>query len=146
MLKSGKPLVLLFLITYYGVMVKIHQKFLGCQWLYRKTLHFKKVVAESEASILHTSARKSYLHFYHLAGEAILCSNFFCYLLFFLIKIKLLWLQTSNKFWIVYFNLNFENQQKTQFCPKCQLQPSCTHMTNHHLPYAVYFCLCSKIW
>ena len=47
-----------------------------------------------------------------------------------LIKIKLLRLQTSNKFWIVYFNLNFANQLKSQFYPKCQLRPSCTHTTN----------------
>ena len=50
-----------------------------------------------------------------------------------LIKIKLLWLQTSNKFWIVYFNLNFANQQKTQFCPKCQLQPSCSHIITRYM-------------
>ncbi len=51
---------------------------------------------------------------YILAGEAILCSNFFCYLLFLhlvlLIKIKLLWLQTSNKFWILYFNLQINKK------------------------------------
>ena len=30
----------------------------------------------------HVNATKSYLHFDHFAGEAILCSNFFCFLLF----------------------------------------------------------------
>ena len=30
----------------------------------------------------HVSATKSYLHFDRFAGEAILCSNFFCFLLF----------------------------------------------------------------
>ena len=30
----------------------------------------------------HVNATKSYLHFGHFAGEAILCSNFFCFLLF----------------------------------------------------------------
>ena len=46
-----------------------------------------------------------------------------------LIKIKVLWLQTWNKFWNMYFKLNFANQQKAWYCPKCQLRPSCTHMT-----------------
>ena len=30
----------------------------------------------------HVNATKSYLHFDRFAGEAILCSNFFCFLLF----------------------------------------------------------------
>ena len=30
----------------------------------------------------HVNATKSYLHFDHFAGEAILCSNFFCFSLF----------------------------------------------------------------
>ena len=30
----------------------------------------------------HVKATKSYLHFDRFAGEAILCSNFFCFLLF----------------------------------------------------------------
>ena len=32
--------------------------------------------------IRHVNATKSYLHFDRFAGEAILCSNFFCFLLF----------------------------------------------------------------
>ena len=37
-----------------------------------------------------------------------------------LIKIRLLWIQAWNKFWIVCFNLYFGNQQKNKICPKCR--------------------------
>ena len=39
-------------------------------------------VSSSEVVYRHVNATKSYLHFDRFAGEAILCSNFFCFLLF----------------------------------------------------------------
>ena len=40
------------------------------------------LVKQMPRSIRHVNATKSYLHFDRFAGEAILCSNFFCFLLF----------------------------------------------------------------
>ena len=81
----------------------------------------------------HVNARKSYLHFCHFAGEAILCSNFLYFPLIFrfsfFYKIKVLWIETWDKLHLVSFQITFHNRQKTQFRPKCQLRPSCIHMT-----------------
>ena len=75
----------------------------------------------------HLNATKSYLHCSCFAWDAILCSNFFCFLLFYclklsfcLYKIKLFRLQTWTKFSIVCLYPYFPNQQSTQFCPKCR--------------------------
>ena len=39
-------------------------------------------IAFKNETVRHVNATKSYLHFDRFAGEAILCSNFFCFLLF----------------------------------------------------------------
>ena len=81
----------------------------------------------------HVSARKSYLHFYYFAGEAILCSNFFCILLFFASyfahKNKNTFdfrLEISFEFCISTLILHIN---KSFILPKMQLQCSCAHMT-----------------
>ena len=57
---------------------------MGLKWVtYVTNLHLKTHKnADLWVIIRHVNATKSYLHFGRFAGEAILCSNFFCFLLF----------------------------------------------------------------
>ena len=50
--------------------------------LQKNTLGSHCWISHSRALTHHVNSTKSYLHFGRFAGDAILCSNFFCFLLF----------------------------------------------------------------
>ncbi len=72
--------------------------------------------------ICHVIARKLYLQFHRFAGEAILCSNFFCYLLFFdlilLIKINYFDFRLEISSALCVFTFIFQINKKLNFAQK----------------------------
>ena len=86
----------------------------------------------------YVNATKWYLHFGNFAGDAILCSNFFCFSIVFtclvsFIKIELgllrLFRLELNLVLCVFTCKFFKSRELNSISPKCQIRPYCIHMT-----------------